>query len=210
MSIDLSKLFESIFGNTSSSIEPVDFIICLASALIIGLFISLLYRYNSRSSGGFVITIAIIPAIVTVIILIVSGSIGMGIAVAGAFSLVRFRSAPGKATEICAIFLSMGTGLLIGTGFIGYAVLFAVILGCLYVTYFRIDLMRHGTVEGMRLLIVTIPEDLNYEGFLDDLFGEMTFEHKLRKVKTTNMGSMFRLTYEIKMKDLSQSKQLID
>jgi hypothetical protein len=139
----------------------------------------------------------------------VNDNIGTGIAVAGAFSLVRFRSIPGTAKEIGAIFLAMGAGLLNGVGYVGYAMLFTLILGMAYVIYNRIDLGKRRLPEEHKILNITIPEDLDFYKEFDDLLSKYTSEYKLTKVKTTNMGSMFRLTYDIvpvepeKMKDIS-------
>lgn len=124
----MTGLFDSIFG-TATTISVQEFLICIAVSLIIGVFLALVYAFRSKYTQSFLVTLALIPAVVCVVIMMVNGNVGAGVAVAGAFSLVRFRSVPGSAKEICAIFLAMGAGLVTGMGFIGYAVLFATILG---------------------------------------------------------------------------------
>ena len=151
-----------------------------------------------------------LPAIICVIIMMVNGSVGTGIAVAGAFSLVRFRSVPGTAKEICAIFLAMGTGLITGMGYLGLAAVFAAVLSLAIVVFNRADLGSKRNADRYKSFRVMIPEDLDYSGIFDDLFAEYTSSCELVNVKTTNMGSMFRLTYDVVLKDSSKEKELID
>lgn len=171
---------------------------------------SLYYMWKTRYTKSFVATLAMLPAIVCVVIMMVNGNVGAGVAVAGAFSLVRFRSVPGSAKEIGAIFLAMGTGLVVGMGYIGYAFLIAVILGGMTLLYNQLDF---GAGRGMALyktLHITIPEDLDYTEVFDEILKKYTEECELVQVKTTNMGSLFRLTYHLKMKKMSEEKNLID
>ena len=130
--------------------------------------------------------------------------------VAGAFSLVRFRSVPGTAKEICALFLAMGAGLISGMGYLGFAVLFTLIMCGMFLLYDSLDLGAGKKKDLYKTLNVTIPEDLDYTGVFDDIFTEYTIEHNLSRVKTTNMGSMFRLTYDITLKDAAGEKEMID
>ena len=205
------SIFKGIFdGENAAVIDVKDFIICVVSALIIGLIIAMSYIYKTRYTKSFVITLATLPAIVCVVIMMVNGNIGAGVAVAGAFSLVRFRSVPGTAKEIGMIFLAMGTGLVTGMGYIGYALLFAIILCVVNVIYTFVSLKVNSKDSVNKILKITIPEDLDYTNVFDDLFFEYTKSHELIKVKTTNMGSMFRLTYDIVLKDLKEEKILID
>ena len=155
-------------------------------------------------------TLALLPAIVCVVIMMVNGNIGTGVAVAGAFSLVRFRSAPGSAREIAAIFLAMGTGLICGMGYIGYSALFTVIMCLVFILYNLINFGQAKRGAVYRSLRITIPEDLNYTTLFSDIFSEYTKRADLVTVKTTNMGSMFRLTYSVILKDASKEKEFID
>ena len=171
------------------------FLICTGVSLLLGVGTALVAGYRSRSTQSLAVTLAILPAVVQAVIMLVNGSIGAGIAVAGAFSLVRFRSAPGTAREIAAIFLAMAIGLATGMGYVGLAVLlFLILAGAML----ALTALRFGQKEDAgRILKITIPEDLDYDGLFDDLFERYTTAHTLEKVKTTNMGTLYELRYRI-------------
>lgn len=207
----LETIFRGLFdAETASVISVADFMICIISSLVIGWMISVMYMYKNTYSRSFIVTIATIPAIVCVVIMMVNGNVGAGVAVAGAFSLVRFRSAPGTAKEIGVLFMAMGAGIITGMGYIAYAVLFVVILGGVDLFYAQIDfgIKKHPALQ--RTLHVTIPEDLDYVEVFDDLFAEYTEKHSLVNVKTTNMGSLFKLTYQITFREANVEKAFID
>ena len=185
------------------------FLLCLLCALIAGLIMAFGYTVKNRYTKSFILTIALLPAIVCVVIMVVNGNIGAGIAVMGAFSLVRFRSAPGTAKEIIMIFSAMGAGLLAGMGSLPISIIFSIVLTGIFVLYNCITFGKGGR-EKFKVLTVTIPEDLDYSEIFDDVFEEYTSSHELIKVKTTNMGSMFRLTYNISLKDPKKEKAMID
>ena len=163
---------------------------------------------KSRFTKSFVVTLALLPAIVQAVIMLVNGNLGTGVAVMGAFSLIRFRSVPGSAREIGSIFLAMAVGLATGMGYLGIALLLtAVLLGALLLyTYTRFGESRRDVKE----LKVTIPESLDYTGAFDDLFATYTTQYELIRVKTTNMGSMYQLLYQIELRDRGQEKELLD
>ena len=207
----IGSIFDGIFDSgTVKVIEVTNFIICVGAALLIGLLIAVSYMYKSRYTKSFLITLATLPAIVCVVIMMVNGNIGAGVAVAGAFSLVRFRSAPGTAKEIGMIFLAMGAGLITGMGYIGYAFLFTIILCLVNILYSFISSKLENKNTVNKILKITIPEDLDYTGVFEDIFNEYTKSVELIRVKTTNMGSMFRLTYSVVLKSSLVEKQLID
>ncbi len=207
----LNDIFRGIFDSQSAVvISVVDFLLCVGSALLIGLLLAFMCSYRTRMSRSFTVTLALLPAVVCVVIMMVNGNVGTGVAVAGAFSLVRFRSAPGSAREIAAIFLAMGTGLIVGMGYIAYAFLFAVLVGGASMVYARFELGAGRGAERHKSLRVTIPENLDYTGIFDDLFAEYTLSHELVSVKTTNMGSLFRLTYDLILRDPEKEKAFID
>ena len=178
--------------------------------MVLGAVIALVYSYHTAHSNGFLVTVALLPAIVAVIIMMVNGSIGASVAVAGTFSLVRFRSAPGTAREICAVFLAMAVGLACGMGYVAFGGIFAVILAFITVLYDRIGFLdkRDGGLE--KVLKVTVPEDLDYEGMFDDIFQEYTSNAKLTSVKTSNLGSLNKLNYKVTMKKTGTDKAFID
>lgn len=207
----LNTIFRGIFDTDMKSVIALtDFLICVGSALLIGMILAGSYMWKTRYTKSFVATLAMLPAIVCVVIMMVNGNVGAGVAVAGAFSLVRFRSVPGSAKEIGAIFLAMGTGLVVGMGYIGYAFLIAVIFGGMTVLYNQLDF---GAGKGMALyktLHITIPEDLDYTEVFDEVLKKYTEKCELVQVKTTNMGSLFRLTYHLKLKKINEEKNMID
>ncbi len=205
----MESFFKGIFDTTGIGvINPIDFLLCVGTALLIGLFLAFVYTFKAKYTKSFVVTMAILPAIVCVVIMMVNGNIGAGVAVAGAFSLVRFRSVPGTAREIGAIFLAMGTGLVCGMGYLGYAALFAVILGVVLMLYTASGLGRAS--DKSRVLRIIIPEELNYTTVFEDLFAEYTTYHKLTHSKTTNLGSMYKLWYDVTLKDVEKEKEFID
>ncbi len=207
----LSNMFKGIFdAELAAVISLTDFLLCLGFSLILGLFMAVVYMYRTRYTKSFVLTLALLPAVVCIVIMLVNGNVGTGVAVAGAFSLVRFRSVPGTAKEICTLFLAMGTGLITGMGYLGFAVLFTVIMCVILMAYNRFDFGAKKNAETYKTLTVTIPEDLDYSEIFDDIFAEYTTQSDLARVKTTNMGSMFKLTYNIALRDTKKEKEMID
>lgn len=189
-------------------ITPLSFLICTASALVLGLLVSLCFSFRAHFSGSFAITLAIIPAIVTVIIMMVSGSIGAGVAVAGTFSLVRFRSEPGTARQIGALFLAVALGIACGMGYVVLAAIFFAIVTLFFLLLTVVNFGVHSDTQ--RELRITIPEDLDYEGIFDDLFSTYTTGHTLNRVKTTNMGTLYELSYAVTLRDEKQIKAFLD
>ena len=207
----METLFKGIFDTELTNVISVpDFLLCIGVSLIIGLIIAFSYMYKTRYTKSFVVTLALLPAVVCVVIMMVNGNVGTGVAVAGAFSLVRFRSVPGTAKEIGTLFLAMGAGLIAGMGYLGYAVLFAIILCAIFVLYSQLDFGSKKIVATYKTLNITIPEDLDYSGVFDEIFSTYTKTYELTNVKTTNMGSLFRLTYDIVLKDATKEKDFID
>ena len=207
----LDKLFRGLFDSDFVSVISVtDFLLCLGGSLVLGLVMAFAYMYRTRYTKSFVITLALLPAVVCVVIMMVNGNVGTGVAVAGAFSLVRFRSVPGTAKEICTLFLAMGAGLIAGMGYLGFAALFTVIMSIIFVLYNLLDFGAKNNAETYKTLSITIPEDLDYSGVFDDIFAEYTKSFDLARVKSTNMGSMFKLTYNVVLKDTTKEKEMID
>lgn len=207
----MEMLFKGLFDSELTKVISVtDFMLCLGLAIILGFVIAVGYMYRTRYTKSFVVTLALLPAVVCVVIMLVNGNVGTGVAVAGAFSLVRFRSVPGTAREICSLFLAMGTGLICGMGYLGFAVLFTVLMVAMFILYDCLEFGSGKNTDRYKTVNVTIPEDLDYTEVFDDIFAEYTTEHKLSRVKTTNMGSMFRLTYNITMRDTAREKEMID
>lgn len=207
----LNDFFRGIFDTDMTSVISVgSFLLCLVCSLVIGLIFTAVYIHGSRCSRSFAVTLALLPAVVCVVIMMVNGNVGTGVAVAGTFSLVRFRSVPGTAREIVILFLAMGSGLLTGMGYLGYALLFAVLISAVNVLYDHLGFGLGKKAALHKTLHITIPEDLDYTGVFDDLLRKYTSSWELVQVKTTNMGSLFRLTYNLTLRSAGTEKELID
>ena len=207
----MEALFKGLFDTDMTAVIGVgDFLLCMLCALICGIVLAAGYAYRTRYTRSFLVTLALLPAVVCVVIMMVNGNVGAGVAVAGAFSLVRFRSVPGTAKEISMLFIAMGAGLIIGMGYLAYGLLFAVLMCLISMVYNRLDLGTKKNAAIYKTVIVTIPEDLDYSEVFDGIFSEHTKSYELVRVKTVNMGSLFRLTYDVVMKDPSREKEMID
>ena len=193
---------------TGAEITLSTFLICTAVSLLLGLGIALLCMYRSSCTQSFLLTLAILPAVVQVIIMLVNGNIGTGVAVAGAFGLVRFRSAPGTAKEIGMIFLAMAVGLATGMGYVVLALLFFGVIA--FFLLVLAQLRFGGRDENERELKITIPETLDYEGLFDDLFQQYVRTAQLERVKTSNMGTLYELDYRIVLRDSGVPKEFLD
>ena len=205
------NLFRGLFDTDMTTvIAPGHFLLCVGAALALGLVIACSYMYRTRYTRSFVVTLALLPAVVCVVIMMVNGNVGAGVAVAGAFSLVRFRSVPGSAREIGTIFLAMGAGLVCGMGYLAYAALFTLVLCAVFMVYSRLDMGAKKNAATYKVLNITIPEDLDYTAVFDDIFAAYTTSHELIRVKTTNLGSLFRLTYHVALRDAAKEKEMID
>ncbi len=207
----LDSLFQGLFDTDMTSIISVsEFLLCIGCSLVIGLIMAFAYMYRSRYTKSFIVTVALLPAVVCVVIMMVNGNVGAGVAVAGAFSLVRFRSVPGNAKEITMLFLAMGAGLITGMGYLAFALLFALIMCALVMICNRLDFGSKRNAAVYKTLNITIPEDLDYTGVFEEILEEYTTARELVRVKTTNMGSMFRLTYNLTLRDAEKEKEMID
>ena len=198
-------MFNSVIPNAMTLSA---FLMCIFAALVLGVLTALVFSFRNKHSGSLILALAVLPPIVTLVIMMVNGNIGAGLAVAGTFSLVRFRSAPGTAREICGLFMSTAIGITCGMGFISIAAVFFLVMAVFLVL---LSLFRFGeTAASSRQLKITIPENLDYDGLFDDIFEKYTSRHELVKVKTTNMGTLYELTYTINLKTPEVSKQFID
>lgn len=207
----LSSIFTGLFDTTATSVISVSqFVLCIAVSLVIGGALAWVYAFRSKYTASFVVTLALLPAVVCIVIMMVNGNVGAGVAVAGAFSLVRFRSVPGTAKEIGTIFLAMAAGLIAGMGYLGYAVLFSLIMGIVMLLLNILGVGTHQKDTKDKTLKITIPEDLNYGSAFDDVFEKYTDKCEIVSVKTSNMGSLYKLTYHLNLKDISQEKEFLD
>lgn len=199
----MPQIFETIIEGT---LTLEDYLICTAVAFLCGIIVTFAASYKSKLTKSFAMSLVMLAPIIETVILMVNGNIGTGIAVAGAFSLVRFRSVAGRAREITLIFLVMTAGLACAAGYVAIAILFSIILCVALIILARLPMRSERELE----LRITIPETLNFSEAFEDLFGQYTKRHELASVKTSNMGSLYKLLYKIELKDGGTSKEFID
>ena len=200
-------MFDSIY---SATVTPAQFFTMAAAALVSGFLYSWIMSFRVRSTKRFFIVSALIPFVVSAVITFVNGNIGAGVAIGGAFGLIRFRSAPGSADEIAAILVAMGAGIAFGMGYIAYGVIILLAMAVLFLLLSHVHIFEHVGLTEDRLLRITVPETLEYSGAFDDAFARYLKKAENTGVKTTGMGSMFRLSYKIQMRDPAEEKAFID
>lgn len=204
----LDTLFTSAIGE---SLTLPAMLAGFGAALVLGLFISLVYLKTHKIEGysaGFVITLIMLPAIIAVIIMLIGNNVARAFSLAGAFSLVRFRSAPGDPKDIAYVFFTLAVGLACGLGFIAYAVIFAAVL-CLAMVILTYTHFAQQKSTNMHLKI-TIPENLNFQGLFDDILNTYTDSWTLRRIKTSEFGTLFEVSYIIGLKTAANQKKFID
>ena len=201
-------MFTSYLVNAAGELTTGGALISLLASMVCGLVIAALYMVRSDHNKNFMIALVILPALVQVVITVVNGNLGASVAVMGAFSLVRFRSAPGSAKDITSIFFAMAVGLANGMGYVLYS---AVVVGIVGLAYLILTLSGFGE-NGVREkhLKVLIPESLDYTTVFDDVFEKYVKRSELTKVKTADLGSIFELNYRITLKDAKQEKEFLD
>lgn len=204
-------MIETIFDSTTGVINTMDALKCVLTSLGLGLIISLIYMFSDRKrriSPNFAITLIILPAIVSVVIILVGSNVARAFSIAGVFALVRFRSIPGDSKDITSVFFAMSIGLASGLGYIKMAAIITVLIGGVY---FVLMITGYGVLKVTeKTLRIMVPENLNYQGAFDDIFKEFTKEHYLERVRTTNLGSLYELTYTVVMKKDADEKKFID
>jgi len=198
-------IFASVLTN---GITAGTFFACMAVSLLLGALVAGVYMFRNPYTQSMAITLALLPVLVQSIILLVNGNLGAGVAVAGAFSLVRFRSAAGTARDITCIFLAMTLGLSTGMGYLGIAVITAVVVCVFLLVYQGLSFGKKPPED--KELKITIPENLDYTGLFDDLFAQYTRVAELVSVRTTNMGSLYNLHYHITLKSTDIEKEFLD
>lgn len=201
-------MFNSILESNSGTLSISTALICMGAALIFGIIIALVHMYSTKCSKNFSITIAVLPLLVQVVIMMVNGNLGTSIAILGSFSLIRFRSMQGNSRELVSIFFAMAIGLAVGMGHIMYAFVFTLITSLALIILQKSSFgMKKNNEKSLK---ITIPENLDYTNIFDDIFDKYTNNIELNKVKTTNMGSMFELSYNISLKNNINEKDFID
>lgn len=202
----LSHLFYDIF--TDTAVDPAMMMLAIGVSLLLGLVIAKVYQFKTVYSKSFVMSLALLPTLIAIVIFLVNGSLGAGVAVMGAFSLIRFRSAPGGAKELVSIFLVMTIGIAIGMGYLVFATVFTLIMSLVMLL---LEVVNFGQMKhSMRQLTIVIPESLDYESIFDDIFNKAANHVELANVKTSDMGSLFKIKYLIQLNGQMTEKELID
>lgn len=199
-------MFTSILENTTATLSITDAIICMVASIILGLVVALTHTLTKKYSKNFITVLVLLPLLVQVVIMMVNGNLGTSVAILGAFGLIRFRSMPGTSRELLSVFFAMAIGLAIGMGHITFAIVFTLITSS---TILILSKTSFGEEKKKQSLKILIPEDLDYTEVFDDIFKRYTLENNITKVKTTNLGSMYEITYDIIVKE-KQEKELID
>lgn len=197
-------MFSSVIG---SGLTLSTFLLCSAVSVMLGILTAIIFTIKNRGSSSFVLTLSLLPLAVQLVIMLVNGNIGTGVAIAGAFSLVRFRSAAGKGREIAAIFIAMALGLATGMGYVVAAAIFLAIVAAVVLA---VSAMKIGNDGLKRVLKIQIPEDMDYDGLFDDLLQKYTRSFSLSTVKTVNLGTLYELRYDIELKDQTVPKSFLD
>lgn len=201
-------MLESILSSSVASISMQNCIICIVAAIILGGVISITHKLTTKTTPNFLVTLTLLPVLVQVVILLVNGNLGTSLAVAGAFGFIRFRSMPGNSKEIISVFWAMAIGLALGMGYIAFAVLITIIVAILMIVLNKVVINSKNSCD--RKLKIVIPENMDYEEVFNDIFKKYTTSAVLLKSKTTNMGSMYELVYEVKMKQNQKEKSFLD
>lgn len=198
-------MFNSIISSEGLTIGSA--IICIISSVVLGLLISFIHMKSARYSKNYVITLALLPLLVSTVMIMVNGNLGTGVAIAGAFSLVRFRSMQGTSREIVSIFWAMAVGIAVGMGQIFFAVMVTIVVSLLLMLF---NIIKFGEGENNKILEILVPENLEYNEMFDEIFKKYVNNYELLKVKTTNLGSLYELRYNINIKKDISEKELID
>ena len=207
----MDSLFSSVLGTTESAMTTMTstgFFMCTLSSLVLGLLCALIYMYKHNYSKNFVVTLALLPVIVQMVITLVNGNLGAGVAVMGVFNLVRFRSIAGTAKDIGSVFLAMAIGLATGMGYIGIAAILTVVVGVFNIIYVTTPFGTSKQIS--KSLKITVPEDMQFEGMFDETLKNYTSYYDLVNVQTTNMGSLYQIEYNVAMKEAGLEKIMID
>ena len=201
-------MFTSVLNSVEGNLTMQNGLLCTVVSIAMGVFIAVIYMQQGRYSKNFVVTLAMMPVLVQVVIMMVNGNVGTSVAVLGTFGLVRFRSVPGTSREIANIFFAMAVGLATGMGYLTFAVAMVIVIGGMFLILGKTTFGERKYDE--KDLRITIAEDLDYTDIFEDIFQEYTSKCSLEQVKTTNLGSMYELRYHITLKDTKQEKEMID
>ena len=201
-------MFNSIFDSTSTGLDITTGLICAAVALGLGIVIAITHMKTSQTTKGFLITLATLPMLVMAVMIMINGNLGTSIAILGAFSLIRFRSVQGEAKDLLSVFFAMTVGLACGMGHILFAAAITIVAVIAILVFSYTHLLEPNKEQ--RVLKIVIPEDLDYEEVFDEIFAKYTTKTKLVRMKTINMGSLYKLTYDVTLKQGIKEKEFLD
>lgn len=201
-------MFTSVLSSVEGNLTMQNGLLCTVVSVVLGVLIAVIYMQQGNYSKNFVVTLAMMPVLVQVVIMMVNGNVGTSVAVLGTFGLVRFRSVPGTSREIANIFFAMAVGLATGMGYLTFSVAMVVVIGGMFLLLGKTSFGERKYNE--KDLRITIAEDLDYTDIFEDIFAEYTSKSSLEQVKTTNLGSMYELKYHITLKDAKKEKEMID
>lgn len=202
-------MLSSLLSGDTATLDFKELLICISASLILGIVVALVHMYKNVYTKNFVVTLAVLPVLVQSVIMLVNGNLGTGVAILGAFSLIRFRSVPGGSREIASVFWAMGIGLATGMGYVGYVAVFSLIVALFFLVLYATS-FGNNQKSTERELKITIPEDLDYPDLFSDIFDRYTHSASLDSVRTTTMGSLYELRYHLILKDQTQEKEIID
>lgn len=201
-------MFNSIFDSTNTGLSITTGLICATVALVLGVVIAITHMKTSQTTKGFLVTLATLPLLVMAVMIMINGNLGTSIAILGAFSLIRFRSIQGKAKDLLSVFFAMMVGLACGMGHILFAVVITIIAVIAILIFTYTNFLEPNKKQ--RVLKIVVPEDLDYEEVFEDIFRKYTSRYDLTQMKTMNMGSLYKLTYDITMKPGIKEKDFLD
>ena len=201
-------MFNTIFDNTTTGLEIGTALIAAGVALVLGIALAITHAKTSQTTKGMMVTLAVLPVLVMAVMIMINGNLGTSIAILGAFSLIRFRSIAGRAKDLLAVFAAMMIGLACGMGHVLFGAVITVIAIIAIVLFTYTHFLEPDSHE--RVLKIVIPEDMDYEEVFADIFKKYTSRHRLVRMKTMNMGSLYKLTYDVKIKHGVKEKDFLD
>lgn len=201
-------MLTSLLTESTTNIELSSILLCTLASLVLGLIVAFTHKLTSRHNKNFLVTLAVLPVLVEVVMLMVNGNLGTSVAILGAFSLVRFRSLPGTSKEILSVFFAMAIGLATGMGQLGFATITTLIVAATIIFLSKVPIL--GLTKPAKILKITIPEDLDYTTVFDEIFEKYLSKFELEKSRTTDMGSLFDLNYRVILKSGVNEKKFID
>ena len=207
----MNKIFNEVFAFTSSEITFQGMIATLATSLLFGFILGVTYLITQKKEGyqrSFIITLVMLPVILSMIIVFVGSNLARAFSLAGTIAVIRYRSVPGDPKDIGYVFFAVGAGLACGVGLFGYGAIFVLVLSVVLVIIEKLNFAKPSNKR--KILKITVSEDMNYQNAFDDILTEYTLDYNLVKIKTTELGSLFELVYHITMDDKINERDFIN